>query len=61
VLVQITSGFSYFKVDGSSSSARSCQAISGMGCLVPQPFATGRNQSYPDFWVVTGDPQYRGT
>jgi hypothetical protein len=29
-----------------------------MGCIVPQSFAVGENRSYPDFWVVTGDPWY---
>jgi hypothetical protein len=28
------------------------------GCVVPQPFATGGNRSYPKFWAVTGDPRY---
>jgi hypothetical protein len=28
--------------------------------MVPQPFAIGGNQSYPEFWVVTGDPRYPG-
>jgi hypothetical protein len=35
-------------------------AISGTGCLVPQSFATGGNQSYPYFFVVTSDPWYPG-
>jgi hypothetical protein len=29
-----------------------------MGYLVPQSFATGGNQSYLDFWTVTGDLWY---
>jgi hypothetical protein len=28
--------------------------------MVPQPFATGRNQPYPDSWAVTKDPWYPG-
>jgi hypothetical protein len=31
-----------------------------MGYLVPQPFAIGGNQLYPDILVGTGDPQYPG-
>jgi hypothetical protein len=31
-----------------------------MVCMVPQPFAAGRTQSYPEFWVVTGGPRYPG-
>jgi hypothetical protein len=27
-----------------------------MDCMVPQPFATEGNQSYPEFWAVTSDP-----
>jgi hypothetical protein len=34
--------------------------LSGMGCMVPQPFVTGGNRSYPKFWVVTGYPLYPG-
>jgi hypothetical protein len=34
--------------------------ISGMGCMVPQPFAAGGNWSYPKFWCVTDGPQYPG-
>jgi hypothetical protein len=43
-----------------SSSARSGGVISGTGCMVPQPFAAGGNRSYPEFWAVTGAPQYLG-
>jgi hypothetical protein len=39
-----------------SSSTRSGRTISDMGCLVPQPFAAGENQSYPDLWAITGSP-----
>jgi hypothetical protein len=35
-------------------------AISGMGCMVPQPFAAGGDRSYPKFWAVTGSPWYPG-
>jgi hypothetical protein len=28
--------------------------------MVLQPFAVERNQSYPEFWAVTGGPQYPG-
>jgi hypothetical protein len=34
--------------------------FSGMGCMVPQPFVAGGNQSYLKFWAVTGDPWYPG-
>jgi hypothetical protein len=29
-----------------------------MWCMVPQPFATGGNQLYPEFWVVISSPRY---
>jgi hypothetical protein len=29
-----------------------------MGCMAPQPFATGGNRSYLEFCAVTGDPYY---
>jgi hypothetical protein len=32
----------------------------GMGCMVPQSFAAGGNQSYPDFWAITSVPRYLG-
>jgi hypothetical protein len=32
----------------------------GMGCMVPQPFATRGNQSYKEFCVTTGSPRYLG-
>jgi hypothetical protein len=28
--------------------------------MVPHPSAAGENQSYPKFWIVTGDPRYPG-
>jgi hypothetical protein len=28
--------------------------------MVPQPFAVGGNQSYSDFWAITGEPLYPG-
>jgi hypothetical protein len=28
--------------------------------MVPQPFAAGRNWSYPKFYVVTSNPLYPG-
>jgi hypothetical protein len=28
--------------------------------MVPQPFAAGGNQSYLEFWAITGDLQYPG-
>jgi hypothetical protein len=31
-----------------------------MGCMVPQPLATGGNRPYLDLWAVTDDPQYPG-
>jgi hypothetical protein len=49
----ITPGFSSFEVGGPFSSARSGGAISGIGCMVPRPFAARGNQSYPEFWAVT--------
>jgi hypothetical protein len=61
VKVWITPGFSSFLVGSPSSSVRSGGAISDMGCMVPQPFAAGGNQSYPEFWAVIGGPWYRGT
>jgi hypothetical protein len=42
----------------SSSLARSGGVISGMGCMAAQPFSTGGNQSYLDFWAITNDPRY---
>jgi hypothetical protein len=32
-----------------------------MGCIVPQSFVAGGNQSYLDFWVITGDLRYKTT
>jgi hypothetical protein len=32
----------------------------GTGCMVLKPFATGGNQTYPEFWAVTGGPWYTG-
>jgi hypothetical protein len=43
-----------------SFSAWSGGALSGTGCIVPQPFAVGGNRSYPEFWAVTGGPWYWG-
>jgi hypothetical protein len=54
----ITPGFSSFYVGDPSSSARSGGAIIHTGCMVPQPFTTGGNQSYLEFWVVTDDSRY---
>jgi hypothetical protein len=31
-----------------------------MRCMVPQLFATRVNRSYPEFWIITGDPWYSG-
>jgi hypothetical protein len=31
-----------------------------MGCMVPQLLTAGGNRSYPDLWVVPGDPWYPG-
>jgi hypothetical protein len=28
--------------------------------MISQLFATGRNQSYLEFWVITGGPRYLG-
>jgi hypothetical protein len=51
-------GISSFLVGDPYSSAWSGGAISDTGCMVPQPFITGGNRSYPEFWAVTGNPQY---
>jgi hypothetical protein len=58
--VWIAPEFSSFLVCGPSSSARSGGAISGMGCMVPQPFAAGGNRSYLEFWAITGGLRYPG-
>jgi hypothetical protein len=34
--------------------------LSDMGCLVPQPYATRMNQSYPEFYVLIDEPRYQG-
>jgi hypothetical protein len=52
--------FSSFSVGGPSSSSWSGGAISGIGCLGPQPFVAKGNQSYPKFWAITNDPWYPG-
>jgi hypothetical protein len=44
-LAWITPGFYSFFVGGPSSLARSGEAISGMGCMIAQPFAAGGNRS----------------
>jgi hypothetical protein len=49
-----------FYVSSPSSSTEKGGAISGTGCMVPQSSAGGGNQSYLDFWVITGDPWYLG-
>jgi hypothetical protein len=59
-MVRIDPRFSSFFVGDPSSSARSGGVISDMGCMVFQPFAAGGNQSYLEFLVITGHPQYRG-
>jgi hypothetical protein len=56
----ITPWFSFFYVGGPSSSTRSSRTISCTGYLVPQPFATGGNRSYPYFWAIASDPWYPG-
>jgi hypothetical protein len=58
--VWITPGFSSFNFVAPSPSARSGNAISVMGCTVPQPFAARGILSYLEFWGVTGGPQYLG-
>jgi hypothetical protein len=60
MLVQIAPESGSFYVGGPSSSVGSGGVISSMGCLVPQPFASGENWTYPDFWAVTGDLWYPG-
>jgi hypothetical protein len=32
----------------------------GMGCVVPQVFASGGDRSYLEFWDVIGGPRYPG-
>jgi hypothetical protein len=59
-MVQITPGFSSFYLGDPSFSARSGGVISGMGCMVPQPFAAGGNRSHPKFWVISDAPRYPG-
>jgi hypothetical protein len=49
---------SSFKVGGPSFSVWSGGAISGMGRMVLQLLAARGNQSYPEFWVVTGNLHY---
>jgi hypothetical protein len=61
VKVRVAPGISFFEVGGPSYSAWSGGAIYNMGCMVPQPFAAGGNQSYQEFWAVTGDPWHRDT
>jgi hypothetical protein len=53
--------FSSIYVGGTSSSAMSGGAISGMGCLVLQLFATGGNGSYLDFGSELATHGTRGT
>jgi hypothetical protein len=31
-----------------------------MGCMIPQPFTARGNPPYPEFWTITGGPQYSG-
>jgi hypothetical protein len=49
VLAWFYSGVLFFYVGGPCSSGRSGEATSDIGCIVPQPFATGRNRSYLNF------------
>jgi hypothetical protein len=39
---------------------RMVEMYPSMGCMVLQPFPAGENQSYLEFWAVTGDPWYLG-
>jgi hypothetical protein len=32
--------------------------LPGTGCMIPQPFATGENRSYLEFWAVIGGVWY---
>jgi hypothetical protein len=32
----------------------------GIGCMVPQLFATRANRSYPEFWAIIDGPWYPG-
>jgi hypothetical protein len=34
--------------------------MSGMGCIIPRPLATGGNWSYPELWAVTSGLRYPG-
>jgi hypothetical protein len=31
-----------------------------MACMIPMPFVAGGNQSYLEFWTITGDLWYIG-
>jgi hypothetical protein len=56
-MMWITPGISSFKFGGPPS-AWSGGALFGTGRIVPQSFVAGGNESYLEFWVVTGDLQY---
>jgi hypothetical protein len=58
VKVWITPGISSFYIGGPSSSAWTGGVISGMRCLVPQPFLIVGSRSYLEFWAITGDTRY---
>jgi hypothetical protein len=36
------------------------RSFPGLGCIVPQLFASRGNRSYPEFWAITGGPRYLG-
>jgi hypothetical protein len=53
-------GLAFFRLVAPPIQPRVVELFPGMGCMVPQPFATGGNQSYPEFWTVSGGPRYPG-
>jgi hypothetical protein len=59
-MVWIAPGFSSFLIGGPSSSVRSGGVISGMGCMIFQPFADRGNWLYPEVWAIIGGPRYPG-
>jgi hypothetical protein len=54
-----TPGISFLKV-GAPSLAWTGGALSGMGCMVPQPFVARGNRSYTNFFAITSSLQYPG-
>jgi hypothetical protein len=59
-LAWIALRFHSFYGGAPSSSATSSGSISGTRLIIPQPFASRGNLSYPVFWAATGELQYPG-